>query len=190
MKLQITSLLLALSSSLFAQTTQSDWTDRSYWYVGSSFGQSSVFLGSEDIRQGFSLNLAHATPCPRLRFRKTPGQLVLEAYANRTGSTNERRSPDTYAGGLLAMARYEGRRDENGQGYYLSLGWGVQFESKRSIDLDSPTNSTPVIEVGTIFPLGQEELMIGARWLHISNAGLVGRNQGANYFLLTAGIRF
>ena len=103
---------------------------------------------------------------------------------------NEPGSPDTKAFGILAMSRWHGRRDARGQGFFLDLGWGLQIADRRSLDLDSRLNSTPVVGFGTTLPLGAQELMIGLRYLHVSNAGLVGRNQGSNQFFLTAGVRF
>ena len=187
LKLQIGPALLALSAAVAAQE---DFRDRPYWYVGGFLGQSSVFLGAEDIRQGGGLAIAYAKPEPRFRFRKLRGQMVWEAYANRTFSVNEPRSPNTSAVGFLVMSRWHGRRDQYGQGFFIDLGWGLQHASKRSIDLDSRISSTPVVDLGSTFPMGGKELMVAFRILHASNAGLVGRNQGANTFQLMVGVRF
>jgi hypothetical protein len=187
LKLQIGSVLLAVSA---VGSAQEDFRNRPSWYVGGFLGQSAIVLGAEDIRQGGGLSIAYAKPEPRFRFRSTRAQLVLEAYTDRTHSVNEPKSPDTKAFGVLAMARWHGRRDQYGQGFYFDLGWGFQLADRRTIDLDSRLNSTPVIDLGTTFPLGRQELMVGLRFLHASNAGLVGRNQGSNQFFLTAGVRF
>lgn len=187
LKLQIGSVLLMLSGLAVAQE---DFRERPSWYVGGFIGQSAIVLGAEDIRQGGGLAIAYARPEPRFRFRQVKAQIVFEGYIDRLTSVNEPTSPNTKAAGFLTMARWHGRRDQYGQGFYFDLGWGFQFADKRTIDLDSRFNSTPVIDVGTTFPMGRQELMIGLRFLHASNAGLVGRNQGSNQFFLTAGIRF
>jgi hypothetical protein len=187
LKLQVGTVFLALSGLAGAQQ---DFRDRPSWYVGGFLGQSSVFLGSEDIRQGIGFSVAYAKPEPRFRFRSVKAQMVLEAYYNPTTSINEPTSPDTRAAGILTMARWHGRRDQYGQGFFFDLGWGFQLADRRTIDLDSRINSTPTIGVGTTFPLGNQELLLGLRLLHASNGGLVGRNQGSNQFMLTFGVRF
>lgn len=187
LKLQIGAGLLMISGLAAAQQ---DFRNRPSWYVGSFIGQSAIVLGSEDIRQGGGFAVAYAKPEPRFRFRSVKAQMVLEGYVDRTYSVNEASSPNTNAVGFLAMSRWHGRRDQRGQGFYFDLGWGFQLADKRTIDLDSRFNSTPVLGVGTTFPMGDQELMVGLRFLHASNAGLVGRNQGSNQFFLTVGVRF
>lgn len=187
LKLQIGAGLLLLSG---LSAAQEDFRDRPSWYVGGFIGQSAIVLGAEDIRQGGGLAVAYAKPEPRFRFRRVKAQMVLEGYVDRLTSVNEPTSPNTKAVGFLTMARWHGRRDQWGQGFYVDLGWGFQVADKRTIDLDSRFNSTPVVGVGTTFPMGAQELMVGLRLLHASNAGLVGRNQGSNQFFLTVGVRF
>ena len=193
LKLQIGLSLLALSAFAAAQDDlpRVDFRDRPYWYVGGFLGQSGIILGGEDIRQGGGFSVAYARPERRFNYGKFKGQIVAEVYANRTHSVNEPTSPNTSAAGFLVMSRWHSRQNEKGQGFFMDLGWGFQYASKRSIDLDSRVNSTPVVDLGTTFPLGEkQEFMVALRILHESNAGLAGRNQGSNNFWLTFGVRF
>jgi hypothetical protein len=187
-KIYFSAAILAISA---ISSAHEDYRYRPSWYVGGFVGQSTIVLGSQDIRQGGGLAIAYSRPEPLFSTSRVPGQLVWEAYLDRTYSVNEReRSPDTHAFGVLAIARWYSNQDQYGQGFYYGGGWGLQFADRASIDLDSKVNSTPMLEVGTTFPVGRSEILIGLRFLHVSNAGTVGDNNGSNQLFLTVGLRF
>ena len=56
--------------------------------------------------------------------------------------------------------------------------------------MDSKINSTPMIGFGVSWNTSEGEASIGLRLLHISNAGLVGKNQGQNQLFLVYSWRF
>jgi hypothetical protein len=62
--------------------------------------------------------------------------------------------------------------------------------SHASFDLDSQVNSTPVMGVGALFPVGNREFLLEGGLLHISNGGTKKPNRGQNQFILTLGVRF
>lgn len=155
-------------------------------------GQALLTLGSEDIRNGAGAAITYTMPYRRLRFCDYPGELTLETYyhASYSGGASGKPPNQSNAGGILAMARYRGR-SQGGMAGYLELGWGLQYTDKRSVDLDSRLNSTPTFGIGVIqrAPSGNE-ISFGIRIMHISNAGIVGRNQGQNQFFGTMAVKF
>lgn len=154
-----------------------------------SFGQSLLALGSEDIRNGAGIALDYAVPSRRLAFRRLPAELVMEGYVNRTHSTGASGKPPntTLDYGVLALARYTGAT-RGAVAAYVELGWGLQYTTRRSVDLDSRLNSTPTFGAGLAIS-GARRAYVGVRLMHISNAGLSGRNQGQNQFMVTMSVR-
>ena len=181
--------LVLLSISAIG-ASQEDLRKRPTWYVSSFIGQSAIVLGSEDIRQGGGFSIAYERPERRFRYGSNGAKLVWEVYADRSHSINHPSSPNTRAYGVLASARWFGNHDARGQGFYFGLGWGLQYADRTSWDLDSKINSTPMLEFGTTFPVMRREFQVGFRYLHASNAGTVGDNQGSNQLYLTVGFRF
>jgi hypothetical protein len=155
-------------------------------------GQALLSLGSEDIRNGAGAALTYTIPYDRLRFRSYRGELSLETYyhASYSGGASGKPPNKTNAGGILALGRYRGR-SRNGVAGYFELGWGFQYADKRTVDLDSRLNSTPTAGIGVVTraPTGNE-IFVGLRLMHVSNAGIVGRNQGQNQFFGTIGFKF
>lgn len=164
--------------------------DRPYSSAAVLIGHSASILGSEEIRFVKGFTLGYGKREPRMRFRSTLGELVWEGYYERTNHTYGPRSRDTDNYGLLAMGRWYGKPSATGQRYFLSLGWGAQYATYRTPDLDSRINSTPVVDLGTVFPVSGREFMFAIRYLHASNAGIVGRNQGTNQILVMTGFKF
>ncbi|HVL39184.1 MAG TPA: acyloxyacyl hydrolase [Fimbriimonadaceae bacterium] len=160
---------------------QSDWAA----WVGA--GHSVVFMGSEDHRTGGMLSIQWEQEWGQLDYRSRPGVLVLEGYLNRTRSFGEGRSPadTTNSYGLLALARFYSGWRGSIRGF-LELGWGAQYTERRTEDLDVRLNSSPVFGGGYEWRNG---LMLGLRFLHVSNAGFGKRNQGQNQLWLMVGSR-
>jgi hypothetical protein len=154
-------------------------------------GRSQLYLGSEDPRRTGGIGLAFGRLEPRLRFRATPGELFVEGYYAHSGTPGASGSGpnETEALGALAYARY---RLENGRGWhaYGDLGWGLQYATQTTVDLDSRFNSTPILGIGVAFDTFEGEMSVGLRMLHISNAGLSGRNQGQNQLFVVLGFRY
>lgn len=190
MKLKFSFCAVILSISSLA-ASQQDFRQQPSWYLGGFVGQTGSFLGSKDIRRGGGINVAHEMPERRFRWGSTRAKLVTELYIDRSYSLNKTISPNTEDGGFLVMGRWFGRHDKSGQGFFASAGWGLQYANRKTTDLNSTWNSTPVLEVGTTLPMGNQEFAVGLRYLHASNAGLAGGgNRGSNRLLLTFGVRF
>ena len=161
------------------------------YYFNIFGGQSMTILGSEDRRTGFGVGFGYGRPEPRFHMRGVRSQLVYEAYYDHTSSRGASGMGPNQAEsfGLLAygMWRWPPRR---GFGLYATAGWGLQYTNRTSVDLDSKINSTPMLGLGVSWDTGRGEGSIGIRFVHISNAGLVGNNQGQNQLYLVYGWRF
>jgi len=155
------------------------------YYIQIFGGQSMTILGSEDRRTGFGVGLAYGRNEPRFAISGASSELVYEAYYDQTRSPGASgQGPNSsYSYGVLAYARYRWPK-KRGWGLYATAGWGLQYTDRTSVDLDSHINSTPMLGLGVAFDTGDGEGTIGLRFLHISNAGLVGRNQGQNQLFL------
>lgn len=150
-----------------------------------------ILLGSEDPRRGGGAAVQYVLPWSRLRFKDVQGLLCWEAYYTKTwGGDNDQAPVDiNHAYGLMATARYE-RPLYGNYKFYAEMGWGFQYVNRKSIDLSSNINSTPTIGLGLIFPVGKDQLYVGWRWQHSSDAGTSGNNQGQNQFQLRVGWKF
>lgn len=159
-------------------------------YLTFFYGSNFNVLGSEDPRRGGGLAVGFGRPERRLRMRNIPGELVLEGYVANTFSPGASSYPrnTSYEFGALAISRYEWR-DSPDFGAFFDVGFGAQFSSRPSVDLDSRFNTTPMLGGGAIFPVGDHELLLGVRFLHISNAGTRGNNQGQNRIYVTLTLR-
>jgi len=161
-------------------------------YVTGFFGQSQIIFGSEDGRFGGGIAYGYGQPEPRFTHGLIAGQLVYEGYVDHTQSDGGSGYPanNTLAGGVLAFGRWRWPMDREGNGVYADLGWGFQMASQTTLDLESDFNSTPVAGFGGVFKDGAKEYLIGLRFLHISNAGLVKPNYGQNELFITFGFRY
>jgi hypothetical protein len=91
----------------------------------------------------------------------------------------------TTGSGVLVMARWRWRSGSHWP-LYADVGWGLQYQKPRTVDLDTRLNSTPTFGIGFRIIQEREIGMIGVRFIHASNAGIVGANQGQNTLLVTA----
>lgn len=161
-------------------------------YFSTFFGQSQLILGSEDRRTGGGFAYGYGKPDPGFRFKNIPAQRVYEIYGDKTVSLGVDRKPGdyTYAVGVLMYSRHLWPISPAGWGAYFDFGWGLQYANQATHDLDSHLNSTPVLGFGGSYKIGEHELLLGVRFLHISNAGFKGKNRGQNELFMTATYRY
>jgi len=175
---------VALAACVFAVAS----AQKSRFYLSGFSGQSVIIFGSSDPRMvgGGGLGYTFGNRA-RLRWGKHHGELNMEAYYDFSKSNGVKEFPanTSSAYGLLAYSRYFWR-PKDAPNSFLDIGWGVQFLSQTSHDLESKINSTPFIDFGFVMGKDHPRAYVGARFLHISNAGTVGNNQGQNqiYFLM------
>lgn len=163
---------------------------REDWFVVGSGLQSLIVLGSRERRSGFMVAVQRVRPERWLDDRSTPGLLVLEAYyqwSNRINALPEAGPVRQATFGFLALARYEDRRRVPGT--FVEFGWGLSFSDGITADLPSRFNSVPTVGGGFILPAGRREVYLGLRFMHFSNAGTKGSNNGQNQLHLTVGLR-
>ena len=189
-----TCILAVFAFSAFATASDNDIDPRisSSHYVMGFFGQSEIIFGSEDGRFGGGFSYAYGRPEKRFTAGKIPAQFVYEGYIDHTQSDGGSGYPanSTFAVGGLGYARWRWPMDSQGNGVYADLGWGLQLANQPTLDLESRLNSTPVGGFGGVYKAGDREYLIGIRFLHISNAGLVKPNYGQNELFLTLGVRY
>ncbi len=169
-----------------------DSFDSSSHYLGLFYGQGQILLGSRDRRVGGGVSFEAADREPRFYIGKNRAQLVYEGYGDFTQSQPFDGFPayPSVAFGGLAYARWWWRQDSAPTALYTDLGWGLQWANRSTPDLDSELNSTPVLDLGCQFRWGSQDCMVGFRYLHISNAGLILPNYGQNQLFLTFGFRY
>lgn len=159
------------------------------WYLSAFNGQSVIFLGSTDPRRAEGIGFGYDFgPANRLRWGEVKGHLLMEGYyhfSTSPGAGVRRWGPNSsQSWGLLALSRYTWT-NPGAPTMFADIGWGLQIASRATRDLESKLNSTPIIDLGVV--IGKEErAFVGARFLHMSNAGLVGDNRGQNqiFFLV------
>jgi hypothetical protein len=161
------------------------------YFVHLFTGQSLTVLGSEDRRTGFGLGFAYGRPEKRFAAKGVGAQIVYEVYWDHTSSRGASgRGPNQAESlGGLAYGRWRWPMHRN-LGFYACAGWGLQWTNRTSVDLDSQLNSTPMVGLGVSFDTGRGEGSVGLRFIHISNAGFVGSNQGQNQLFLDYSWRF
>jgi hypothetical protein len=178
------------SAMAFGQDIHDRLYEKSY-YFNIYGGQSMTILGSEDRRTGFGIGFGYGRREPRFAIKGVGSQLVYEVYYEHSSSRGASgQGPNqSESFGVLAYARHRWPQ-RRGMGLYATVGWGLQYTNRTSVDLDSNLNSTPMLGLGVSWENGFGEGSIGLRFVHISNAGLVGRNQGQNQLSLVYSLRF
>lgn len=154
------------------------------WNLGLFGGQSIPILGSDEVRTGGGLVIEYQRREPRFKTRFGQGDMVLEGYvmANHGGAKGGTHQDWLNAAGVLVMSRWRWPQPGKSFDVFVDLGWGLQVAAHETVDLDSKVNSTPVLDFGVAFGSGRRDTLVGIRFLHISNGGLSGRNQGQNVF--------
>lgn len=179
---------MALAAVLAPALAIADGWDRPiYWISG---GKTWEILGSQDLRHGYGLHVQWAKPDRRLSFRQNRAKLVWEGYYMHSTGGRPNRTDDIQTNlGLLALARYEQGPPGTARSYW-EAGWGLQYISRLGPDINLHLNSTPTLGGGYIWPWGERELWVSARYHHISNGGLRKPNQGQNWLQVMVGVKF
>ena len=185
---RLLTVLLALStfpSLTFAQSGEPSWLITG----GPVFSQS--WLGSEDRRKGGFFSVQYAKREPRISYSGNEGEMAIEGYFLYSRGGGHRGWPvtRTFEYGLLLIGRYW-HGELGGIRTYYEGGWGLDYSNRLPFDLDQRLNSAPMLGVGIAMPFNGREIQIGFRWLHVSNAGTNGSNEGHNYLMATVGLRF
>lgn len=166
---------------------------RGRFYVEGFAGEAIIaWLGSEDRRKAHGFGVGYYLPAPRrLRYRGFVPELLIQGYHHRSTSPGASgvgpNGTDAY--GVMALARYTFAR-QRGIEWVFDMGTGMQYADMRTVDLSGRLSFTPTFGLGVALGEGRSQLLVGVRYLHISNAGLQGNNQGQNQILLTVGVRF
>ena len=179
--LKCLALLFAAILSCFASA------QKQRWFVSAFSGQSVIVFGSSDPRtaSGFGVGYSFGN-IARLRWgKKRFGELLTEFYYGYSKSNGVKEFPanSSSAFGVLAYGRYYWR-PKDAPDSFIDLGWGFQGQSRSSHDLESKINSTPFFDFGIVLGKDHERALVGARFLHVSNANTVGDNQGQNQIYL------
>lgn len=185
---RLLTLLLALSALpvyTYAQDGEPSWLVT----AGPVFSQS--WLGSEDRRRGGFFSLQYAKAEPRFSFWGNRAEMAVEGYFIYSRGGGHRGWPVTrsYQYGLMLIGRYW-QGQSGGVRTYFEGGWGPNYSNRLDFDIDQRLNSAPMLGVGLTVPFNGRELQFGFRWLHVSNGGTNGDNEGHNFLMLTAGLRF
>ncbi len=161
------------------------------WTLGAFAGHGYTILSSEVNRDAIGLNIGYGKPEPHFRIGKLPAQLVFEGYTfnTRSDGINESKPFAETVFGAMSYARWRWPR-KHGIGAYLDFGIGLCYADRSNRDLDSRVDSTPYLGGGFALPSGKGEWLVGAAWLHVSNAGTKGHNQGMNFLMIGARHRF
>lgn len=160
------------------------------FFIVGGLGRSLAILGSEELRYGYTLGLQYEVPKTKLRILGHNAKLVLEGYyGNNSRGVLDLEPPSRLINaGILAFYRF--RKYLDGQtDYIIDIGWGLAYGSQRTRDLDSRLNSTPSVSLWISHGPRDREVMYGLRFMHISNAGTVGHNQGQNQVYFAFGFR-
>lgn len=157
-------------------------------YLYTFGGRSVLILGSEDMRQVLGIGYSSEHDWSRLRFRRSPGMLVSELYADYSKSMqHHHRSLESYSVGGLLMGRWPLFGSQSH--FFGEFGWGLQLANRKTRDLDTTLNSTPVFGLGLKGSVAGRECYGELRYLHISNANADTPNNGQNQILFVLGFK-
>lgn len=161
------------------------------WLLTAGPVYSQKWLGSEDKRKGGFFSLQYAKPEPRFTYWGNEGELALEGYFIYSTGGGHASWPITrsHQYGLMVIGRFW-QRDRGRYRTFYEAGWGLMYANRIDFDLDQRINSTPMLGIGVVIPYQDKEIQIGFRWLHVSNGGTNGDNEGQNYLMGTVGLRF
>lgn len=189
--LGLVTLISAWSAAHAPAAPREDRNQSRYWFGSGTVVMGQDVIGSEDVRRGGMYGIGYARPEPRFTFQGNRAQIAGELYYMFTRGYGYEFQPvdHLHNWGLTVRARYW-QRWIRGMDTYLDLGWGLSYGNKRTVDMDARLNSTPFIGVGTAVSFLRSELHLGVRWWHMSNAGLVGNNQGHNSIQYVIAYRF
>lgn len=179
---------LFLAGSLAASAAAQE----SRWFLSAFSGQSIIAFGSADPRMANGAGIAYSFGKKNwLRKGARHGELIVEIYYDLSKSHGVQRRPPntTSAWGVLAYSRYRWASLRTPT-VFLDIGWGLQDASAATRDLSSRLNSTPMIDFGFILGPDRDRAFVGARLMHISNAGTVPNNRGQNQIFVFVQVPF
>lgn len=153
-------------------------------------GGSVVLIGSQERRVVLGAALRGGRIDPRLSLDRLPGRLLYEVNTTYSNGSRKGRPRNTYfTVSTLALLHYRFPL-HGGVRFYSEVGWGLLVTNRISTDINNALNSTPVVGVGVVIPSRGDELFLGVRFTHISNAGTNLPNKGQNQVVLTLGWRW
>lgn len=160
-----------------------------HWLLSTHAGRSQVMLGSTERRNVWANAISYSRPDPKMKAGTRPGNLDLFLYyeASEPTSATDTGSPATEGWGFIATASWVDMWTPH-VGSYFRVGWGIQVANRPSPDLDSRVNSSPTMGFGLRIDYGTP-VYIGFDYLHLSNAGLVGRNAGQNQLVFSLAVQ-
>lgn len=161
--------------------------DRHYWLLWGYPTRSWLILGTAELRNGWGVSLQRVMPSRHLSYGPNQAKVVFEAYYLNTEGLNRGPKIQTHSIGGIVLARYEYGPPTETRPYW-EAGWGLQWANRKSPDLDTRLNSTPVAGAGIVFR-GRAMCHLGVRFIHMSNAGTNKPNNGQNQLQLMIGCR-
>ncbi len=172
--------VLALVPCSFGQLVDSDI--RYYTYAGVS--HTLIVLGSAEERTGKAFSFGVGKADPRLTiYHRIHGELIWEGYFNESTTNHPTVAhPDriNQQYGTMAMARYRWP-EHHGMNFFGDGGLGFSLFRHSSKDLPLASNFMIGGGFGAEFHTGEKSsLLLGARYLHTSNAGRKRPNFGEN----------
>ena len=179
-KLLVGGAVCLLSQLCFGQMIDRDV--RYYTYAGVS--HTLIILGSAEERVGKSFSFAQGKADPKLTlYKRIPGELIWEGYFNESQTDHPTVAhPDriNQQVGIMAMARYRWP-EHSRMNFYGDGGLGFSLFRHSSKDLPLASNFMIGGGFGAEFHTGEKSsLLLGARYLHTSNAGRKRPNFGEN----------
>jgi opacity protein-like surface antigen len=183
------STLPQLSQAAIAQDSEWSKTGTSHSF-GVFAGQTIVTLGSNDIRRGYGGYFSYGKPEPQFKLWSIPAQLVYEFGVDTTHSSGYQEGANDHAAvWAFPYARYR-FRTRHRMGAYLDAGVGLYY-THTSADISSVISTSPTVDFGVAFRQGaKDELLVGLRLRHVSDAGLRGPNAGQNGLFLVVEYRY
>ncbi len=143
-----------------------------------------IILASADNRIGNSFSFGFGKTDPRLTIRhKIPGELIIEGIYNETRTskpTIQHPSITNQTFAIYATARYRGAK-RKGINFFGDGGLGFSLLRHSSTDLPLANDFMIGGGVGAEFSTStKSSFLVGARWIHTSNAGRKRPNFGEN----------
>ena len=177
----IVSAACLLAPSSFGQV---DIDPEVHYYTYAGLTHNMLILASADPRTGKSFSLARGKYDPKLTiYHRIPGELILEGYFNE--STTDQTTPAhpdrlNQQYGIMAIARYRWPVHGN-MNFYADGGLGFSLLRHSSTDLPLANDFMIGGGLGAEFHVAEKSaILLGARYIHSSNAGRKRPNFGEN----------
>ena len=178
-------LLIGGVGCFLVQSSFGQMIDRDvHYYTYAGVSHTLIILGSAEERSGKAFSFAQGKGDPRLTiYKRIPGELIWEGYFNESQTNHPTAAhPDriNQQFGIMAMARYRWPV-HGGMNFYGDGGLGFSLFRHSSKDLPLASNFMIGGGVGAEFHVDEKSsILLGARYLHTSNAGRKRPNFGEN----------